>query len=239
MGQLYLIATIIIIVFNIHNLIPTLKSVFLDAFSLKAGLSGFVAMIIIATQRTFFCTETGMGSASISHLRSVNNDSFLESIISTITPIISIGIICLCQGIFVSITNSYQEHTEGSQMLISSFETVHKHFPKFLMLIVPAFGISTSIAWAYYGQKLWSDIFGKKSILVYNIILFVFFWICGSTTNFKAILDVADFLNLSITIPNIIGLYILSSLFAKQIKTKFQKKLYVIDKEITKSIFNL
>jgi AGCS family alanine or glycine:cation symporter len=218
MSKLYFISTAIIIAINIQNLLPTLHHIVVDAFSLKAGLGGICAVIVMATQRAFFCNETGMGSGAISHASSINNNSVLEGFISTVTPIITTGMVCVCSGLIVGITNAFTTTSDGVTMMIQSFSTVHPYFSYILLLVVPLFGISTAIAWAYYGQSIWGNLFGKKTIPAYNTILFISYVICGSVTSFGVILNLADVCNLAITIPNILALYLLSGKIAQLLK---------------------
>ena len=66
-------------------------------------------------------------------------------------------------------------------------------------------------AWAYYGTKGWTYIFGegKGKELVFSLI-FCFFIVVGASVQLSAILDFADALIFVMAIPNLIGLYILA-----------------------------
>ena len=89
------------------------------------------------------------------------------------------------------------------------------------LVIVPLFGITTAVSWAYYGSKQFSTIFGKKNVMIYYTLLFVAYFLCGMVESFETILSVADFLNLSVTIPNIIALYMMSRVVLRE---TFKKK---------------
>ena len=224
MARVYIASTVIIILFNFHNIAPTINEIFSDALSLKSGFAGILATIVVATQRTFFCNETGMGSGAISHANSINKDSILEGIISTITPVVSIAIICVCSGFIAGITGAFRESTDGIYIIMKSFATVHEYFPILLIVVVPLFGVTTAVAWAYYGQRVWIGIFGAKTLIVYNVLLFLAYCVSGSVSDFTVILNIADILGLAIAIPNIISLIVLSRFIVKKLRARYAQK---------------
>ena len=228
-GFSYFLATTIVIIFNYKNIIPSFKGIFIDAFSLKAGISGFISSIVLAAQRAMFCSETGMGSAPISHINSVNKNSLTEATISAMTPLLSVFIVCFCSGLIISVTEAYKIKSSGVDMMIQSFATVHPKFPLLLLLIIPTFGISTAVAWAYYGQRLWIDYFGESKKNIYRALLFISYWVCGTSTNFNSILAIADFLGLAITIPNVFSLYFFYPNVKKEFSGAFSEKTSNID----------
>lgn len=128
-----------------------------------------------------------------------------------VTPFIATSIICLCSGLIVLVSQkvSGAENLEGYTLIIKAFQSVHKAFPSLLFLIIPLFGFSTSIAQGYCGQKTWESIFGKKTLFIYQIIFFVSYFFCGLVDQFDLLLDLADMINLSTTIPSILALYFL------------------------------
>ena len=83
------------------------------------------------------------------------------------------------------------------------------------MIIIPLFGITTAVSWAYYGANLFSSLFGRKRVSIYYTVLFISYFLCGVVEDFGIILNVADFLNLSIAIPNIIALVMMSKVIIK------------------------
>lgn len=212
MSKFYFVVAGIIILVNVTNLPSVLYEIFANAFSLKAGISGFLATFVIAIQRGFFCNESGMGSGSISHANSVNKDSIDESIISMTTPIMTTSLVCVTSGLIVAVTGAYKYGDTGLEIMIYAFKTIHPLFHYSLMLLVPMFGISTAIAWAYYGQRAFDEVFGHKMIIFYNIALFLAYVICSASNSFTTVLNLADITNLAITIPNIFSLYFASKL---------------------------
>jgi len=217
MSKLYLLATFAIVYANIDNLGPTIKLIFHDALRPISGVAGCITAIIIGKQRAFFCSEAGMGSSAITHASTINPNAISEGIASMISPIIISVIICVCSGLISTITGSYLKYTDGVSIIAHAFGTFHPSFPLLLLFIVPMFGLSTAIAWAYYGQTTWRYLFNKETVFIYNILLFVAYIISGSVDDFLIILNLADILNLSLTIPNIVALYLLSNVVGRKL----------------------
>lgn len=220
---LYLIITLSIFVIHRSNIIPAIQIIFEDAFSFHAVNGGVLGSLVMGFQRAFFCNESGMGSGAIIHANSSNKDSRREGIISMVTPIVSVVIVCLCSGMIVLVSKSYLQGTSGTDYIINAFSSVHPWMKYLTLVIVPLFGITTAVSWGYYGSKQFSTIFGKKRVMIYYTLLFIAYFLCGMVESFETILSVADFLNLSVTIPNVIALYMMSKVVLREtfkIKTK-------------------
>ena len=213
---MFVIITIAILIVNRYNFVPAIKSIFEDAFSFRAVNGGILGALVMGFQRAFFCNESGMGSGAMIHANSSNKDSRREGIISMITPIISVVIVCLCSGMIVLVSKSFLEGSSGTDYIINAFASVHPMMKYLTLVIVPLFGITTAVSWAYYGSKQFSTIFGKKNVMIYYTLLFVAYFLCGMVESFETILSVADFLNLSVTIPNIVALYMMSRVVLRE-----------------------
>ena len=212
---LYICATISVLITHRNNIIPVIQEIFNDAFSFRAVNGGILGSMILGVQRAFFCNESGMGSGAIIHSNSSNKDSRKEAIISMITPIVSVVIVSLCSGMIVLVSGS-NTNISGTDNIINTFASVHPLMKYLTLVIVPMFGLTTAVSWAYYGSKQFSSIFGAKRVLIYYTFLFVAYFMCGIVNDFGIILDVADFLNLSITIPNVIALVLMSKIIVRE-----------------------
>ena len=218
MVLLYVAITIAILVIKSENIIPAIRMIFEDAFSFRAVNGGILGSFVLGFQRAFFCNESGMGSGAIIHSNSSNKDSRQEAIISMIAPIVSVVIVCLCSGFIVLVSGTYTQGTSGIDYIINAFSLIHKNAKYLTIIVVPLFGITTAITWAYYGSKQFSSLFGARKVYFYYVLLFVAYFLCGIVEDFGVILDVADFLNLSITIPNIIALFMMTKFITRGLK---------------------
>jgi len=99
----------------------------------------------------------------------------------------------------------------GSAAIAHSFKSKIAWSPVPLSIAAFLFAFSTMLAWAYYGTKGWTYIFGegKGKELTFSLI-FCLFIVIGASVQLSAILDFADALIFVMAIPNLIGLYILA-----------------------------
>ena len=86
------------------------------------------------------------------------------------------------------------------------------------------FAFSTGIAWAYYGLKSWTYLFGEAALtqLLFKLIFCAF--IClGCMINVKAVLDFSDAMVFLIALPNIVGLYLYGPEIKKDLEAYMSK----------------
>jgi len=81
-----------------------------------------------------------------------------------------------------------------------------------LALAITLFAISTLITWSYYGLRCWTYLFGIGKFSKYSYkIIFLTFTILGTSMNLESVINFSDSMIFAMSIPNIIGLYFLSS----------------------------
>ena len=93
------------------------------------------------------------------------------------------------------------------------------------------FAFATMISWSYYGLKSWGYLFGDSKIseLIYKFI-YCFFIIVGASMSLTKVVDFSDAMIFSMSIFNIIGLYLLSG----ELKQDLNQFLHKIDTGIIK-----
>ena len=87
------------------------------------------------------------------------------------------------------------------------------------------------ISWSYYGERAWVYLFGTKSSVIYKLI-FLSFIVMASIVDTGIMVDFSFMLILSMALPNILGLYILSGEIKDDLKVYLRKlKAGKLDKE--------
>src|SRR5690606_32546404 len=78
-------------------------------------------------------------------------------------------------------------------------------------MAVYLFAFSTMISWSYYGLRAWTLLFGKskRTEIVYKL-LFMSMVVVDASVSLRAVLTFSVMMILSMSFPNIIGLYIMS-----------------------------
>lgn len=217
MTMCYFFCTAIVVLFHYDKILSSVYLIITDALSFNNIKGNALGCLVIGMQRAFFCNEAGMGTGAIVHASSDNKDTLIEATISMVTPIISVLVVCLCSGLVVVISGAYTNNlTDGISIIINAFESVHPFLRFVIFLVVPVFGYTTAISWGYCGNRTWCYLFGEKYSKLYYILLFVSYVVCGMVKDFGFMLDIADLMNLSITIPNILALMF----FVKKVNIK-------------------
>ncbi len=226
MAITYIIACLVIILLHIGELGNAFSTMFSAAFGMEAAAGGILGAIINGFKRAAFSSEAGIGSAAIAHAAARTNEPVREGCVALLEPFIDTVVICFLTGIVLTITGAYQAQVggdlKGVLMTQEAFATVSSWFPYVLTVVVVLFAYSTMITWSYYGERAWGYLFGDKTVILFKITFCACIFI-GGVTQLSALLNLIDILFLSIAVPNLLGLYILSNDLAKDVKTYKQK----------------
>ena len=219
-GILYLVCVVIILCFNASHILPALADIFSDAFSAKAATGGFIGMLAISFKRASFANEAGLGSAPIAHSTARTEEPVREAAVALLEPFFA-AIIALLTGLMVTVTGTYAGGTIADGVLIASrsFATVSSWFPVMLAINVCVFAYSTAIGWSYYGEIAWTHLFGRNRFgLRFYTVLFCTATFLGGVMKFGLVLDFSDLLILGMSLPNLIGVYIMR----KRVKSEME-----------------
>ncbi|MCB1098413.1 MAG: alanine:cation symporter family protein [Verrucomicrobiae bacterium] len=105
---------------------------------------------------------------------------------------------------------------KGTPVTAVAFDTVITHFSYVMSIAVVLFAFSTMISWSYYGQQAWAYLFGRsKAMEVTYKLIFCFFIVAGAVLPLSKVLDFSDAMIFAMAVPNVLGLYVLSSVVKK------------------------
>lgn len=212
MATLYVLAALTVILLNIKNIGPAFSAIFEGAFNPGALKGGIIGVLVIGFQRAAFSNEAGVGSAAIAHSTVKTKNPPSEGFVSLLEPFIDTVVVCTLTALVLIFTGRHEvAGMAGAQLTSDAFGSVISWFPYVLSVAVFLFAFSTMISWSYYGMRAWTYLFGKskRTELVYKL-LFMVFVVVGASISLGAVLDFSDMMILSMSVPNIIGLYIMS-----------------------------
>jgi len=218
MAVIYVLSCIIIL-FNHHDkLIDAISLMFSSAFAQNAAYGGVIGAIIQGIKRSAFSNEAGIGTATIAHAAGKTKEPAREGSISLLEPFIDTIIICFITGIVITVTGTYQGSNINDGVLITrnAFATISSWFPYILSLMVFLFAFSTMVASGYYGQQAWLYLSKGRGLRSCHILFMIFIFI-GGILKLNIIIDFADILFLSMAVPNLIGMYIMSDVIRDEI----------------------
>jgi alanine or glycine:cation symporter, AGCS family len=220
-------AALIIILYHYQYIDDAFALIFANAFSMSAGIGGFVGGIIVGFQRAAYSNEAGLGSASIAHAAVKTKFAASEGLVALFEPFIDTVIICTMTALVIILFNlngvfdyggingeviikATGKAVSGVDLTSLAFDAVIPNFSYVLTVAVVLFAFSTIISWAYYGIQAWKYLFGKSKISHYLFnFFFIVFIIIGSAAKLDSAVKFADAMMLALVFPNMIGLLVL------------------------------
>ena len=168
----YFLMVLAVVLLNL-NLVPAVfTSIFEGTFSLKAGFGAFVFVALTGAKRAAFVNEAGVGTASMMHGASKNNQPVREGLIAMLGPLIDSGIVCTLTSIpiiMASHSGLALADDAGLSNALGAFDMLLPHVGQYLLMaIVLFFAFSTMFSYSYYGLKCTNYLFGAKNAKYYN-----------------------------------------------------------------------
>ena len=225
MCGIYMLAALGVLVADFTAIPAAFGAIIKGAFTPEASIGGVIAVMIQGMRRATFSNEAGIGSAAIAHSAVKTDEPVTEGLVALLEPFIDTVVVCTCTALVIIITGAYLTGDASGIVLTSNaFTTVYPFFDKALAVIAFLFAISTTITWAYYGQKSWNYLFGdSKHVDMTYKLLFCAVAIIGSTMPLGKIVDFGDAALFSMAIPNIIGVVILAPVVKQEINSYLER----------------
>jgi AGCS family alanine or glycine:cation symporter len=223
----YLIMCLTIIGSNYQQIPTAALEIVQGAFAPSALYGGFFGVLVIGAKRACFSNEAGAGSAAIAHSAAKTQEPVSEGIVALLEPFIDTVIVCTLTGLLIVITGVYklpevQQMAAANQGSMITVQAVTQNpslawFKYVLYVAIFFFAYSTCVSWCYYGERCFVWLFGQKSSLIYKF-LFLGFTLLGSIVKPVNILEFSDMMILTMAIPNLLGVFILTNEIYKQLQ---------------------
>ncbi|BCX49078.1 sodium/alanine symporter protein [Haloferula helveola] len=243
MCAVYVVSALIVLIVNAGHIPEAINEIVREAFKPRAAVTGGVlAAFIWGMRRATFSNEAGIGSAPIAHSAAKTRMPASEGVVALLEPFIDTVIVCSMTSLVLVTTmyfdgdagtfavngNTYElgaasnnSTAFGIGITSNAFETVHSGFKYVLFACVLLFAFSTLITWSYYGLQAWRFLFGKFGKLPgvdlsYKLI-FCLIIIAGSSASMGSAVDFSDASLFAMSIPNLIGVYFLMPVVAREL----------------------
>ncbi|MDO4971845.1 MAG: alanine/glycine:cation symporter family protein [Bacteroidales bacterium] len=172
MVVLYFLMVLTVVVLH-YDLVPAVfASIFEGAFNFQAGFGAFVYVALTGAKRAAFVNEAGVGTASMMHGASKNNQPVREGLIAMLGPLIDSGIVCTLTSIpiiMASQSGLALADDAGLKNALGAFNMMIPNVGQYLLMaIVFFFAFSTMFSYSYYGLKCTNYLFGAKNAKYYN-----------------------------------------------------------------------
>ncbi len=234
MAIIYIIMSVVLIICNITEIPTAVVTIVKGAFNPQAVTGGVVGSMIVAMQkgvaRGIFSNEAGLGSAPIAAAAAQTKEPVRQGLVSMTGTFIDTIIICSMTGVSIVLTGAWQvEGLEGVQITTYAFnqglplpEIVSSFL---LMLCLVFFAFTTILGWDYYSERCLEYLTGgrMKAVKVYRW-LYILAVFIGPYMTVSAVWTIADIFNGLMALPNMIALFALSGVAARETKEFFAAK---------------
>ena len=225
MALFYVLGCVAVLFINAPYIPEAIVTIFTRAFTVQAAAGGFVGSTIIAAMRYgiargLFSNESGMGSAPIAAAAATTSNPVRQALVSMSGVFWDTIIVCALTGlVLVSSILRYPElgSLSGGDLTAMAFEKMHIWGRYILAVGLVTFAFSTILGWAYYGERAFEYLFGKKPMILFRIVYSVVIFV-GSVSANQLVWDIADTFNAFMAIPNLICLLLLNGVIVSETK---------------------
>lgn len=204
---------LIVIVKNIHAVIPSFRLIVKEAFSFRA-VSGFgiakAARYGIA--RGVFSNEAGLGSNTVIHASADCDKAGIQGMWGIFEVMFDTLFMCTVTAITILSSGAWSPSgsLDGIPLCAAAFESVIGRAGGIILgICICLFAFATLIAWSFYGKSGAAYLFGDESGKYYNIIYAVAVFV-GCIMKLDAVWTLSDIFNGLLAIPNIYAVLKLS-----------------------------
>lgn len=232
MAIAYVLCSIIILCMNWQWIIPAFEAIIVGAFDPQAVFGGALgSTLMIALQfgcaRGLFSNESGLGSAPIAAAAASTRNPARQALVSMTGTFWDTVVICLFTGLVLVSTMlangdivtgiTAETITKGAQLTSAAFAEIPFIGTPVLVLGMILFAYTTILGWSYYGNRCITYLFGKRSIIPYQIV-YVIVAFLGAVGVGELVWTISDITNALMAVPNIICVLLLSGLIAHETK---------------------
>ncbi|WP_300367406.1 sodium:alanine symporter family protein [Brachyspira sp.] len=236
MALFYIIGSLIIILMNIENLLPSILLIFKAAFNPQAAIGGGLGISVqqamrFGVARGLFSNEAGMGSTPHAHALAKVKHPCEQGVVAMIGVFFDTFIVVTLTALVILTSNILQTqiYTLSSPIHIPEIlkgvglpqEAFRLGFGYFGVIFVAVclffFAFTTIIGWYFFGEQNIKYLFGVKAARVYAVFV-VGFILLGSALKVDLVWSLADTFNGLMVIPNILGLLALCNVVSISFK---------------------
>ena len=233
MAIIYFLFAGILIVTNI-TAVPSAIAVIVEAaFSPRAITGGITGSMLVAMQkgvaRGIFSNEAGLGSAPIAAAAAQTHEPVRQGLVSMTGTFIDTIVICTLTGLSIVLTGAWQvKGLEGVGVTTYAFQKGLPFPPEVsafvLMLCLVFFAFTTILGWDYYSERCLEYLSGgnMKHVKIFRWIYILAVFI-GPYMTVSAVWTIADIFNGLMAIPNMIAIFALSGVVAKETRDFFKR----------------
>ena len=228
MALLYVVLAIGLIALKIDKVPAVFQSIFQGAFNPRAVTGGIVGSFFLSLKkgvsRGIVSNEAGLGTGSIAHACADTRKPIKQGMFGIFEVFMDTIVICTMTALVILLGNEAITYgaNAGADLTINGFTNVYGNWVSiFTAIALCCFAFSTIIGWGLYGARCAEFVFGSKILGLFNV-LYALVSIVGATVDLGLIWGISDTFNGLMTVPNLIGVFLLTPVVLKLIKEHFE-----------------
>ena len=220
MAALYIIGSLIVIIYNYKNIPYAFASIFIGAFSpssVVGGAAGATVKLALTkgVARGLFSNEAGMGSTPHAHAVAKVDHPVEQGFVAMTGVFIDTFVVLNLTALVILTTKSIPSGKTGAELSQYAFSTLYgKGGDIFVAICMFFFAFSTIIGWYFFGQANIKYLFGPKAVKIYSVAAAVCVFL-GSLAEVDLVWNMADCFNSLMVVPNILALFALSKVISQ------------------------
>lgn len=242
MAGLFLLGALVVLCARIQYIPATFGMIFKYAFAPEAIIGGgfgyaIKTAISQGAKRGLFSNEAGMGSTPHAHaLANVEHPHdqgvvamigvFIDTfVVLTLNALVIISTLYTDDGIIKLGTDLEAIGIDKTNLSQTAFSVVFgdSFGAMFVAVCLLFFAFSTVLSWNLFGKINIEYLFGKKAVIVYQVLALAFMF-AGTMAQNDTVWELADMFNNLMVIPNALALFVLSKHVVKSVNEGYQRK---------------
>lgn len=213
----YIAASITVIIKNHSELPDIFRTIFREAFGIKAvggGIYGTALKTAVSTglKRGVFSNEAGLGTSSMFHSVCSQRNPELQGMWGITEVFFDTIICCTLTALAVLCTSGTGSLTgyDSTELAVTAFaDCFGKYSGIFVCISVSVFAFATLTGWSHCGETAFVHLTGGRFRYIFKV-LYCILACAGTVLSIDAVWTISDIFNGLMIIPNITALIILT-----------------------------
>lgn len=224
MAVFYIGAALWVLCAHIDRIPAAMHMIWESAFHFDAASGGVLGFIVsrsvrYGVSRGVFSNEAGMGSAPIVHGAAQTDSPARQGMWGILEVFLDTTIMCTMTALVILTSGVSVSDADGAALTLSAFESVMGGGAAvFLAVSVVFFAAASIMGWSYCGEKALEYLTPSKKVRVCYRVLYLAAILLGAVGTVEAVWLVSDLLNLSMAIPNVTAVLLLSPIVVRESK---------------------
>lgn len=217
---IYCASCLFIVIMQRGQFLAMITQVLEEAFGIRAALGGSVgACIKYGISRGVFSHEAGMGSSTLTHVKSTNQNYVSQSMIGCLEVFMDTLVMCTLSGFVILLSQVPLTITNPVLLLSTVFQTYFSVFGRdFVLASIVLFGFASMMGWYYYGVSCLRYLTSKTAWQFLYTLLFLLSLAAGTMMDGDMLWMMSDNMNGLVLWVNVFALFLLRKVIIQESK---------------------